>query len=323
MPDRARRRRAWRGIAGIAAGALGLGLAACPSATGTPPPGILTSEVAAGVARGDMVEFTLVPSIRALTNPTMASQIEDLAVLAELFALGDPAAEPQDIEHCVAGVDAADADGDGYPAMKTTQAIDCEFAGFRLEGSLELLDESDADPASGFNSELEYRLTLARGGETLLSSSGDLALWVSSMEDGPGYDVYYSGRVAEATRFVGFEARLIYSGTLGGTFAAGRLAFDGSIALAVDQVDCSSLAEPERQACLAQEPEEFPPVIQLAVKSAGVYFHTTRCEVAPLVGGRIEVNDDAGNVLGITYHGCRRRSATHNGAPLPLDEQSY
>ena len=43
MSDRARRRGAWRGIAGIAAGPLGLGPAPCPSNTRTLPAGILTS----------------------------------------------------------------------------------------------------------------------------------------------------------------------------------------------------------------------------------------------------------------------------------------
>ena len=314
--------RVWHGIA---VGALGLGLAACQdiNVNSTPPaePRTLSREVAAGLAASEQVESTLVPSIRALTNTPVESQIEGLAIFAGLFALADPTAEPPSIEDCVPMLgDGADSDEDGYPGLKTTQTIDCELLGFRIEGTLELMDENDMDPASGFNSELDYRLTVTVDGETLLSSAGDLALWVSSMADEAGYDLYYSGRVAEDGQFAEFESRLIYSGTLEGSFEAGTLAIDGSIAFASNQVDCASLADADRETCQAEVPENGGPSgIQIAVKSTGIEYDMTSCPTA-LTGGYVDVQDDAGNVLRISYNGCSERSATYNGEPLPLDE---
>ena len=301
-----------------------LALAACPGPAGKPPqaPGVLAREVA-GVAMSGQVDQTLAVSVRALARPPVQAQLEGLAILAGLFALADPNAPPLDLASCVPMLDAdADADEDGYPRVKTTQSIDCQLAAIRVDGMLELLDENDMDPASGFNSELEYGVTLGVEGQTLLSATGDLALWVSSMGDGAGYDVYYRGDLAETVESGKHESRLLYSGTLSGSFATGSLALDGSIGFASSAVDCTSLPESERAACQEQMPEgDAPADVQLALSSTGLEYDTASCPTA-LTGGHVDVQDDAGNVLRISYDGCDQRSATYNGEALSLAEES-
>ena len=180
------------------------------------------------------------------------------------------------------------------------------------------------DPESGFNTELQYGVTLGVEGHPLLSASGDLALWVSSMEDGAGYDVYYRREEAltEGAELGEHESRLLYAGTLSGSFAAGSLALDGSIGFASSAVDCTSLPESERAACQEQMPEgEAPADGQLALSSTGLEYDTASCPTA-LTGGHFDVQDDAGNVLRISYAGCGQRSATYNGEALALAEES-
>ena len=309
----------------MAVGGVALALAACPGPVGKPPqaPGLLAREVAAGLATSGLVDQTLAGSIQALARPPGEAQLEGLAILAGFFALADPTAEPLDLGSCVPMLDAAaDADEDGYPRVKTTQTIACQLAVIQVQGTLELMDEDDMNPASGFNSELDYQVTLGIEGEPLVSATGDLALWVSSMGDAAGYDVYYRGDRAESVQSVEHESRLLYAGTLSGTLAAGSLAFDGSLAFASNPVDCTSLPEPDRAACQEQMPEgDVPSKVQLAVSSTGLEYDTATCKSA-LTGGHVDVQDAAGNVLRISYDGCDQRSATYNGEALPLAEES-
>jgi len=317
------RGRAWLGLA--VAGAA-LVLTACPGPAAKPPParGILTSEVAAGVATSGLVDQTLARSLHTLAKPPVESQLEGLAILAGFLALADPNAPPLDPASCVPTLAAdADADQDGYPREKTTQTIACQLAAIRIDGTLALLDENDMDPASGFNSELDYRVTVGTEQQTLLSATGDLALWVSSMADGAGYDVYYRGNLAESLGSGENTSRLLYAGTLSGALAAGSLALDGSIGFASEPVDCTTLPESERAACAEQMPEGGAPEgAQLALSSTGIEFDTGGSCPTALTGGHFDVQDDAGNVLRISYAGCGQRSATYNGAALPLVEES-
>ena len=317
------RNRAWRGMA---VGGVALALAACPGPVSKPPqaPGILAREVAAGVARSGQVDQTLAVSIRALSGPPVEAQLEGLAVFAGFLALADPDAEALDLGSCVPMLDAdadADADEDGYPRVKTTQTIACQLAVIQVQGTLKLLDEDDMDPASGFNSELDYQVTVGLEGEPLVSATGDLALWVSSM-GAAGYDVYYRGKMAGSDQLAEHKSRLLYAGTLSGSFAAGSLALDGSLAFSSNPVDCTSLPEPDRAACQEQMPEgDAPSEVQLAVSSTGIEYDTASCATI-LTGGHVDVRDAAGNVLRISYDGCDQRSVTYNGEALSLTEES-
>lgn len=219
-----------------------LGLAACTNAAGgpgapppEPVPELAPEEAAAARALADLVEGALETSIRAFAAPPGAGQVgfEDVADITALF---DPTVEPPDREGCAPMVDAAaDGDGDGYPAAKTTLPIDCRLELpsflFALVGSVELLDGDDTDPASGFESKLEYRLTITDDGETQ-SGSGEREVRVRRVADGSRYEVDYQDRTALGDSSMGIEARLTYTGTLEGTFESATLAIaDGTFVL--------------------------------------------------------------------------------------------
>ena len=158
---------------------------ACGNAANTPAAESekdpLSREVAAGLAASQQVDTVLVSLIRALGSPLAESQVDGLAAFALIFALAEnPDAEPPSIEGCVPTL--GDSAGDGYPGMETTLTIDCELFGFRLDGTLVLMDEDDMDAASGFNSEMDLQMTLTADGETLVSFAGDHDLQVTAME---------------------------------------------------------------------------------------------------------------------------------------------
>ena len=121
-----------------------------------------------------------------------------------------------------------------------------------LRGSLVLEDENDLDPGSGFESELDYRLTVTAEGETL-TAGGARAVQVRVKEDGSGYDLEYEGRDLLINPYLEYEARLTYTGTLEGTFESDTLAIGGgTLAFASTPVDCTALADAEREACEEQ-----------------------------------------------------------------------
>ena len=220
------------------------------------------------------VDTVLVSSIRALGNPLAQSQIEGLALFAATLALADDLdAEPPSIEGCVPMLsDGADGDGDGYPGMETTLTMDCELFGFRLEGTLVLMDEDDMDPASGFNSEMDLQMTLTAEGETLASFVGDHDLQVTAMEAGIGYGLSYSGGIVQGSDYLELDTRLTYDGTLEGSFDSGRMTIaQGTISFVFTPVDCSTVAAADRETCRAEVPEHpGPPVVPLAVHSPAV-----------------------------------------------------
>ena len=51
--------------------------------------------------------------------------------------------------------------------------------------------------------------------------------------------------------------------------------------------------------------------------SPGIEFDTANCDTA-LIEGHVDVQDDPGNVLRISYGGCGESSATYNGQMLPV-----
>ena len=311
------RNRMWVRLAVVAAA--WLGMAGCTNATSAPVPD--PEEAAAAAALSEQVEGVLVSSLRALSRPSAAAQVEGLEALAGFIALVDPTAAPPSIEGCAPMLsEGADGDGDGYPAVETTLAIDCSFDFpmfvFRLAGSLVLLDEDDLDPESGFDAELEYELTMTAEGETV-TSVGTRAVHVSLMEDGSGYDLEYDGTDVLSASHQALEARLTYTGTLEGTFEVGTLAIGGgTIAFASPPVDCTVLADAEREACEEQAQENPGSSGTLSVQTSGLAYDTAGCETV-FVGGHVDVEDAAGNVLRISYAGCGERSTTYNGWPVP------
>ena len=304
--------------------AVWLVLAACTNVTSPPPeePAPEPKEAAAAAAVAEQAEGVLLTSLRALSMPSAAAQAEGIEALAGFIALVDPAAEQPSIEGCAPMLsEGADGDGDGYPAVRTTLRIDCRFdvpLVFRLAGSLVLEDENDLDPGSGFESELDYRLTVTAEGETL-TAGGARAVQVRVKEDGSGYDLEYEGRDLLINPYLEYEARLTYTGTLEGTFESDTLAIGGgTLAFASTPVDCTALADAEREACeeQAQANPGPPGEVQLAVQTSGLAYDMAGCETV-FVGGYVDVEDAAGNVLRISYAGCGERSTTYNGWPVP------
>ena len=304
---------------------LGFGLAACGTAANTPAtesdPDPLSREVATGLAASQQIDTVLGFSINALGNPRAESQGEGLKAFVAVFAFADDAdAEPPSIEGCVPMLsDGADSDGDGYPGKETTLTIDCELFGFGLEGTLKLMDEDDMDAASGFHSAMDLQMTLTAGGETLASFAVDHDLQVTATEDGTGYGLSYSGGVVQGGEYLESETRLIYDGTLDGSFDNGTMAIaQGTIAFASTPVDCSTVAASDQEACQAAVPDSpGPPVVPFAVRSPGIDFDTASCATA-LIGGHVDVQDDPGNILRISYDECGESSATYNGDMLPV-----
>ena len=305
------------------AAAVWLVLAVCTNVTSPPPEELAPDpeEAAAAAAVAEQAEGVLLTSLRALSMPSAAAQAEGIEVLADFTVLVDPAAAPPSIEGCAPMLnEGADGDGDGYPAVRTTLRIDCRFdvpIVFRLTGSLVLKDENDRDPESGFESDLDYRLTVTVEGETL-SAVGARDVQVRTMEDGGGYDLEYEGRDLLIDPYLEYEARLTYTGTLENTFEAGTLALgDGTITFTSTPVDCTVLADAEREAC--EEQAQANPGSSgggLAVKTTGLDYDTAGCETV-FTGGHVDVENAAGNVLRISYTGCGERSITYNGWPVP------
>ena len=215
----------------------------------------------------------------------------------------------------------ADGDGDGYPAEKTSLLIECRIDVpfvFELTGSLVLRDEDDTDPASGFDAALNYRLTMTVEGTTL-SSVGERAVQVREMESGSRYEVVYESRDTLDAAYLEFEAGLSYTGTLTGRFASGTLAIAaGTIVLVSTPVDCTTLADAEREKCMAED-NPGPSETQLTVQSAELAYDTANC-ASVLTGGRVVVAAGAERILGISYEECGKRSVTYNGVAVPQDE---
>ena len=304
------------------AAAVWLVLAACTNVTSPPPeePAPDPEEAAAAAAVAEQAEGVLLTSLRALSMPAAAAQAEGIEALADFTVLVDPAAAPPSVEGCAPMLsEGADDDGDGYPAVRTTLRIDCSIDVpfvFQLMGSLVLADEDDMDPASGFESELDYRLTVTADGETL-TAVGERDVRVSLMEDGSGYDLEYEGRDVLNAPYLEYEARLTYTGTLEGSFESGTLAIgDGSVVLTLTPVDCTALGDAEREACEEQVQENPGSAGTLPVQTTRLAYDTAGCETV-LVGGHVDVEDAAGNVLRISYAGCGERSVTYNGWPVP------
>ena len=290
---------------------VGLGLAACENATGTPKPeqpktmepapGLAPEQAAAVLALSDQVEDVLESSLNAFMGPPTPQQ-EGLEALEVLAAL-DPEAVQPSVEGCAPMPEGADIDEDGYPAMKETLTINCSFAlppfMFELTGDLVLLDGDDTDPASGFESMLNYRLTMTDEDGTV-TATGKRDLQVSKAADGNGYALAYAGRdVIDGL----WDIKLTYTGTLKGTFASGMLAIDsGTFVLAPTPV--------------AGQDQLAPGGASLTVQAARLDYDTANCETV-LTGGQVNLTNDADAVIGISYEGCGARSVTYNGEPLP------
>ena len=319
--------RPWMRLA-VAVAAVWLVLAGCTGATSaTPdeqePEKPDPEEVAAAAALSEQVEGGLVTSIQALSMPSATAQAEAIGTVADFTALVDPTAGPPSTEECAPPMlsEGADGDGDGYPAVRTTLRIDCSFDFpmfvFRLAGSLVLLDENDLNPESGFESELDYRLTVTTEGKTL---TADGVRIVGAMQDGSGYDLTYEGRDRVIDSYLVFQIRLAYRGTLAGTFKAGTLAIGGgTLTFTSTPVNCAVLADAKREACEEQVQENPGSSGTLTVKTTGLNYDdrdTAGCETL-FTGGHVDMEDGAGNVLRISYAGCGERTVTYNGWPVP------
>ena len=304
------RKRAWIGMAVMAA--VGLGLAACGTAANIPE-AALSREVAADLAASRLVDDAVVSSIRMLGKPLGAPP----AAASE----ASPGMEAPDLSGCLPMLAGADSDADGYPAVEETLSIACGLI-FDVDGTLVLWDENDQDPTSGFRSELDFRWTFTVGDEAHVLASGTQTVDVKAREDG-AYGLSYSSTLTlpsmtEEEPFLEFETRLTYAGTLEGSFEAGTLAIgEGTFSLAPVPVDCSKLAGDEQQACRAQAPEHGAPPPPYAVTSTGIVFDKASCATV-LTDGSFDVSDDPGNVLEVSYAGCGERSAAYNGELLPL-----
>lgn len=289
---------------------VGLGLAACEAATGTPKPeqpktmepapGLDPEQAAAVLALSDRIEDVLELSLNALMGPT--AQQEGLEALEVLTAL-DPEAVQPSIEGCAPMPEGADIDEDGYPAMKETLTINCSFAlppfMFELTGDLVLLDGDDTDPVSGFESMLNYRLTMTDEDGTV-TATGERDLQVSKAADGNRYALVYAGRdVIDGL----WDIRLTYTGTLKGTFASGMLAIKGGTFVLAP-------------APVAGQDQLAPPGASWSVQAARLDYDMANCETV-LTGGQVNLTNDADAVIGISYEGCGVRSVTYNGEPLP------
>ena len=169
------------------------------------------------------------------------------------------------------------------------------------------------DPESGFDADLVYRLMLTAEGKTLTAVG---ARDVQVMGDGSGYDLAYAGKDILIDSYLAYEARLTCTGTLEGAFERGTLAIgDGSVVLTLTPV-CTALADSEREACEEQAQENPGSSGTLPVQTTRLAYDTAGCETV-FVGGHVEVEDAAGNVLRISYAGCGERSVTYNGWPVP------
>ena len=283
---------------------LGFGLAACGTAANTPATESDPDPLSREVAAAQQIDTVLGFSINALGNPLAESQVEGLTAFAAIFAFADdPDAEPPSIEGCVPMLsDGSDSDGDGYPGKETTLTIGCELFGFRLEGTLKLMDEDDMDAASGFNSDMDLQMALTADGETLASFAVDHDLQVTATEDGTGYGRSYSGGFVQAGEYLELGTRLTYDGTLDGSFDNGTMAIaQGTTSFASTPVDCSTVAASDHEACQAEVPDSpGPPVVPFALRSPGIDFDTASCATA-LIGGHVDVQDDPGNILRISY----------------------
>ena len=188
--------------------------------------------------------------------------------------------------------------------MKETLTINCSFAlppfMFELTGALVLMDGDDTDPASGFESMLNYRLTMTDEDSTV-TVAGERDLQVSKAADGSGYALAYAGRDAIDDGL--WDVRLAYTGSLKGTFTSGMLAIDGGT---------FEIVSPP----VAGQDQPAPPGSGLTVQAARLDYDTANCETV-LTGGQVNLTDDAGAVIGISYEGCGARSVTYNGEPLP------
>ena len=300
--------------------AVWLVLAACTNVTSPPPeaPAPDPEEAAAAAAVAEQAEGVLLTSLRALSMPAAAAQAEGIEALADFTVLVDPAATPPSVEGCAPMLsEGADGDGDGYPAVETTLRIDCRLDVpfvFQLTGTLVLEDEDDMDLDSGFDAYLVYRLMLTAEGATLTAvGTRD----VQVMEAGSGYDLAYAGTDTLIYSYLAYEARLTYTGTLEGAFERGTLAIgDGSTVLTLTPVDCTVLAAPEREACEEQVQENPGSAGTLPVQTTRLAYDTAGCETV-FIGGHVDVENAAGNVLRISYAGCGERSITYNGKPVP------
>ena len=312
----------------VAVATVWLVLAGCTNVTSPPPEAPEPErpdpeEAAAAAALSEQAEGVLVASIEALSMPSAAAQVEGIEVLAEFISVLDPDAAPPSIEGCTSMLgEGADGDGDGYPAVRTTLPIDCGFDipfVFRLVGSLVLLDEDDLDPESGFDSTLEYRLAVTSE-DNMLTASGIRTVQVSGMEDGSGYALEYEGTdvLKDSGLALEFEAELTYTGTLAGAFEAGTLVIGGgTLTFASTPVDCTALADAERETC-EEQTQENPGSsgVGLAVQTTRLDYDAAGCETL-FTGGHVDLENAAGDELRISYAGCGERTVTYNGWPVP------
>ena len=316
------RNRAWRWVA--VAFALGLGLAACgqaarPSMEAPPesePEPPLSRDIATGLAGSMQVDESLASSLRSLGDPLGGLVISPIA--------GPQGVEEANIDACAPMVDAgADSDADGYPAERTTFDLDCEILVVHFGGTLVLEDKDDMDADSGFRSELALEISLNIENENVRFSAVEYALDVDALASGAGYTVSQSGEVTlpvDEEPFMEGRVRLTYAATLDGSFGSGTLtlgAGGGTFSFATAPIDCSTLAGQEGEACRAQAPENPGTSLQLAVHSTGITFDRESCATV-ITGGSFDVQDDSGNLLRISYHGCGERAASYNGETIPI-----
>jgi hypothetical protein len=253
-------------------------------------------EPAAVLAIAGQADEVLSSSLNSLMGPTvLPAGLEALELLTGL----DPDGAPPSIEGCAPMPEGVDMDGDGYPALQETLTIDCSFLVFELTGTLVLMDGDDTDPASGFHSTLNYRLTITDEGGPM-TQVGERGMQVRKAAAGSGYDLMYAGiDVIEGV----LEVRMAYTGSLQGTFASGMLAIAGG---------SFELAPPP----VAGQRQPALPGSSLKVQAARLDYDSANCATV-LTGGGVNLTNEAGEVIGISYEGCGVRSVTYNGEPLP------
>jgi hypothetical protein len=311
--------RNWSWYSVAVAVAVGLGLAACQQAA-TPTP-TLSRKFATDLAMSMQVDEALASSLRSLGDP-----LGGLKVGAVQDSQGMDI--ELDIEECAPMLDAgADSDADGYPAERTTYALDCELLALHLGGTLVLADKDDMDQDSGFYSDLALEISLNSMDENVRFGAVEYTLDVDAKASGTGYTVSQSGVLSQENvivdkkdeqSFLEGEARLTYDATIAGSLRSGKLtiaAGDGTYSLATVPIDCSMLDGEEARKCQEQTSENPGTLRQLTMTATELAFDKENCDTA-ITGGSFAVQDNLGNTLTTSYDGCGKRSATYNGEPI-------
>ena len=324
--DRLRRLRVWQVLAVVV---LCLGLVTCAKAAGKPaeptgptgPTGPTEPEPPEpDQSPADDVERSLRDVIVALGNP------ERLVVSPESLVAppAGPDSEGADVglEPCPmtsTGPDATDGDGDNYP-VHDTRTFGCvllaesELLPFSLagSGSLVLRDKDDADPASGVTAAANSVYTMSASDAALLSITSQVSLDAATEAAGADYAIDLDGSVTALDLGSLIEVTNEYEVTLTGSFQAGTMTVEGTLATSLQPRDCTQVDASMREQCQIAVSSVEAADVDLTVTSTGLTYDTVACPTTVFTGGSFQVSG-AGNTITLSYGACGERTVT----PVP------